>query len=338
MTADGALTPDGTLQFKDGAGNLGTALTCAGSGNTCSAQFTTDALATGMRSITAEYSGGAHHDAGMSNTVSQVNNACIAAPIVVTANQDSGAGSLRQAIVDACPGNTITFSGVVSPIGLTGGQLTIDKSLTITGPGANLLTVERISGTGRIFSVNPGVTATIEALTIANGQLGGSDCGAGIYNDRGTLTVRRATLSGHVAASGGGICSNADGAAASLTLADSTVSGNTAGFGGGIFTQGITGGTSTVSIVNSTISGNTAVGDGGGLYTSGATNTSVEAAIANTTITGNRADNAGGGIYVLMGTLTLGNTVVAGNFVGPGPGTTAGDVVRRACGQRRRPT
>ncbi len=326
VTADGAVTPDGTLQFKDGVSNLGTALTCAGSGSTCSAQFTTDALATGTRAIRAEYSGGTHHDASTSNTVSQVNNACIAAPIVVTANQDSGAGSLRQAIVDACPGNTITFSGVVSPIGLTGGQLTIDKSLTITGPGANLLTVERASGTGRIFSVNPGVTATIEDLTIANGQLGGSDCGAGIYNDRGTLTVRRATLSGHVAASGGGICSNADGASASLTLADSTVSGNTAGFGGGIFTQGITGGTSTISIVNSTISGNTAVGDGGGLYASGATNTSVEAAIASTTITGNRADNAGGGIHVLMGTLTLSNTVVAGNFVGPSPGTTAGDV------------
>ena len=143
VTADGALTPDGTLQFKDGVSNLGTALTCAGSANTCSAQFTTDALATGTRSITAEFSGGLHHDASTSNTVSQVNNACMAAPIVVTANQDSGAGSLRQAIVDACPGNTITFSGVVSPIGLTGGQLTIDKSLTITGPGSNLLTVER---------------------------------------------------------------------------------------------------------------------------------------------------------------------------------------------------
>jgi hypothetical protein len=327
VTADGALIPDGTVQFTDGVGNLGTALACAGSGNTCSALFTTDALPTGTRSITAEYSGGVHHDASTSNTVLQVNNACVAAPIVVTTNQDSGAGSLRQAVIDACPGNTITFGGVVSPIGLTSGQLTIDKSLTITGPGASLLTVGRAAGTGRIFSVSPGVAATIEDLTIAHGLLGGSGCGAGIYNDRGTLTVRRATVTGNAATSGGGICSNADGAAASLTLAASTVSGNTASFGGGIFTQGIAGGTSTMAIVDSAISGNMAMGDGAGLYISGATDTSVEATIANTTTTGNRADNAGGGIHVVMGTVTLNNTLVAGNRVGPGPSTTASDVL-----------
>ena len=57
---------------------------------------------------------------------------------VVTTNADSGAGSLRQAIIDACPNSTITFdtTQVVSPISLTSDELLINKNLTITGPGA----------------------------------------------------------------------------------------------------------------------------------------------------------------------------------------------------------
>ena len=70
--------------------------------------------------------------------------ACVTDPIV-TINADSGAGSLRQAIIDACAGSTITFDmspgKVTSPITLTSDELPIGQSLTIQGPGANLLTV-----------------------------------------------------------------------------------------------------------------------------------------------------------------------------------------------------
>src|SRR4029434_670742 len=71
----------------------------------------------------------------------------------VTNQNDSGAGSLRQAISDLCVGGTITFSNTTaggatnffdgSPhtITLTSGQLSISHNLTITGPGANLLTI-----------------------------------------------------------------------------------------------------------------------------------------------------------------------------------------------------
>src|SRR5439155_2713283 len=63
-TEGAGLTPNGTIQFKDGASNLGSAVTCADAGsNTCSAQLVTSALAAGTRSITAEYSGGTNHDA-----------------------------------------------------------------------------------------------------------------------------------------------------------------------------------------------------------------------------------------------------------------------------------
>src|SRR6185295_12929216 len=64
---------------------------------------------------------------------------CPAVPIVTT-TADSGSGSLRQAIVDACAVDTITFAPGIGPsIDLMSGELVIDKDLTITGPGAKLL-------------------------------------------------------------------------------------------------------------------------------------------------------------------------------------------------------
>ena len=104
---------------------------------------------------------------------------CLTSPIVTT-NADSGAGSLRQAISDACDGATITFdmSQVVSPITLASGELPIDKSLTIQGPGASQLTISGNTVT-RVFRVtmpSPGAV-TLSGLTIANGKNGGSGGG-----------------------------------------------------------------------------------------------------------------------------------------------------------------
>src|SRR5206468_23159 len=63
-------------------------------------------------------------------------------PTVVTNSNDSGAGSLRDIILHACDGATITFTaGLASPITLTTGELVINKNLTITGPGASVLTI-----------------------------------------------------------------------------------------------------------------------------------------------------------------------------------------------------
>jgi hypothetical protein len=70
--------------------------------------------------------------------------ACVPDPIV-TNNADSGPGSLRDAIDPAkiCAGSTITFAPTIArPITITlNSTLVIDQSLTIQGPGANLLTI-----------------------------------------------------------------------------------------------------------------------------------------------------------------------------------------------------
>ena len=74
-------------------------------------------------------------------------------PLTVTSGADSGPGSLRQAIADAAPGDTIVFAKNVHNITLTSGELDITKNLDIEGPGSNKLT---ISGNdhSRVFDIS----------------------------------------------------------------------------------------------------------------------------------------------------------------------------------------
>ena len=70
-----------------------------------------------------------------------------AATLTVNSNADAGGTcpgascTLRQAIATAASGDTINFAPGITTITLMSGQLFIDKNLTITGPGANLLIV-----------------------------------------------------------------------------------------------------------------------------------------------------------------------------------------------------
>ena len=61
-----------------------------------------------------------------------------AATCTVTNTNDSGTGSLRDAIAMCSSGDTIVFS-VTGTITLTSGELVIEKNLTIMGPGAGSL-------------------------------------------------------------------------------------------------------------------------------------------------------------------------------------------------------
>src|SRR5262249_32140626 len=68
------------------------------------------------------------------------------APFLVSNLNDSGVGSLRQAVLDAnaaAPGpNEIDFAaGLHGTITLTSGELLLTRSVTINGPGANKLSV-----------------------------------------------------------------------------------------------------------------------------------------------------------------------------------------------------
>ena len=66
------------------------------------------------------------------------------ATITVTTVNDNGPGSLRQAVADAVDGDTINFSSSLNgqTIALTTGEVLVNKSITISGPGANTLAVD----------------------------------------------------------------------------------------------------------------------------------------------------------------------------------------------------
>lgn len=219
-----------------------------------------------------------------------------AATINVTSTADSGAGSLRDAIAAASSGDSINIS-VTGTITLTGGTLTIAKSLIITGPGASELAISG-NNTAQVFLVNSGATVAISGLTIENGAASGG--GGGISNG-GTLTVTNSAITGNTAgAFGGGIMNFG-----TLTLADSTVSGNSASCcnGGGIYNGG------TLTLTNSTVAGNSvALFYGGGIYNMSVLN------MTNDTLSGNTAGFHGGGI-ANHGTLTVKNTILAGSLL-----------------------
>src|SRR4051794_11425180 len=77
-----------------------------------------------------------------------------AGTLTVTTLADGGPGSLRQAIADAVSGDTIDF-GVTGRITITD-DLKIDKSLTVTGPGATNLVISAYYT--RLFIVSAGPT------------------------------------------------------------------------------------------------------------------------------------------------------------------------------------
>ncbi|MDF3864842.1 DUF4347 domain-containing protein [Pseudomonas denitrificans (nom. rej.)] len=139
------------------------------------------------------------------------------ATITVTSNADSGAGTLRNAIAGATAGDTITFSTPGMTVGLTTGQLLINKNLTIDGDlnddGVADVTVDA-NYRSRVFSITGG-TVKLDGLVITHGLVSGAGgdynsvdgkdaLGAGISITGGTLTLLHSSITGNIAAAGGG--------------------------------------------------------------------------------------------------------------------------------------
>jgi CSLREA domain-containing protein len=211
------------------------------------------------------------------------------------------------------PGTILLGQGSAGDIALPA----ITGQANIFGLGANQLIVSGNLDTnvGSVFTVNSGATATLYGLTIANGISGNASASGGGIDNAGTLTVLNSAVSGNQStngAFGGGFYSTG-----TLVIQDSTVSGNTSGFAGG----GIANNNGTLTINSSTISGNTvtdtgAIAAGGGVFSLGSFTLTSSTVSANTASCNICADgSAGGGIYNSSSTLTLNNSIVAGNIV-----------------------
>jgi hypothetical protein len=266
---------------------------------------------------------------------------------VVTNTNDSGAGSLRQALLNAnatAGADTITFVGSVftdaTPdiITLTSGELTITDDVTIVGTGASQLTISGNNASSVFEIAGAGTDVNIDGLKIANANdviygsifldsnatlnltnstvSGNQGAVGGIFN-KGNLSLTNTTVFGNKGSSlGGGIFNTG-----TLSLTNSTVSGNTAyiyrlfyAYGGGIFNTG------SLKITGSTVSNNSAYAEGlayrgpnpypsygGGIYNSGTVD------ITASTISGNYAED-GGGVFN-DGTFSLTNSTVSDNIV-----------------------
>jgi len=227
-------------------------------------------------------------------------------PSIEVANpNDSGIGSLRNAMAGLCSGGTITFNAILSggtiPLATT---LTISQSMTIDGSAlANRLTISGDNGESmvRVFNVTSGITATLNNLRITHGYNAGS--GAGIYN-QGDLTVTNSILYNNIADSlGGGICNDAG----TLNVTDSTLAENSAGIsGGGIYNNG-----GTMTVRGSTFSTNSADDNGGGIYNQGPLTVTNSTLVGNTTSSG-----GGGGMYLLFTIGTVNNLTIQTNSAG----------------------
>lgn len=210
--------------------------------------------------------------------------------------------SLRGAINNAAAGDTINFDAALTNATITlASEILLVRNVTVTGLGADKLTISG-GGTTRLFSYFGGSTLNLNfsGLTLANGN----GVGASNANQGGAIQINggatAATFDGMVfrnntgsAAAGallfaGGLC----------RISNSTFTNNSSAAVGTViyFISG------SLEIVNSTFSGNT--GSFSTIYSFGR-----PVIIRNSTI----VNNPGGGLYKDSGTLTLGNTIVAGN-------------------------
>ncbi|HLL76207.1 MAG TPA: Ig-like domain-containing protein, partial [Pyrinomonadaceae bacterium] len=304
--------PTGTVIFRDqtdaNQANWVTLCTETISGTTATCQ--TSALAGGDRKIVAHYGGDGRFDPATSNELTQTVQVCQSALTVTKTVDDGTAGTLRNAIANACSGAAISFDIAGDgphTITLTSGELLIDKNLTITGPTNESVTVSGGNANLRAFHVSGG-TVGISNLTVTGAKpTTGSGGGLLVEGSTTVVTVSGMTFTGNSANGGAGGAAGVAGSGAVLNIYNTTVSGNEANFGGGLYNSG-----ATLNLVNVTVTKNDAnngdtntpgAGQGGGISSESSTTN-----IRNSIITGNLG--VAGKENILGTTVDQGNNLI----------------------------
>ena len=283
------------------------------------------------------------------------------ATFTVTNLDDNGAGSLRQAILDAnnqAGADTIAFHSSLKGqrIVLEGTELTITDDLTIDGDidndGSADITVDA-NQKSRVFIVfdgdyfNQKSTVTFNGLIIQGGAVAGHGAGianwenltisnsiirdnttsagqgGGLFSEFGDVTVNNSTFSTNSASSQNGAGGGIYSFSNTLEINDSVIRNNTA-VGGNSDGGGIAGVLSTININNSSINDNEANDDGGGIFSGDS-----ELTIKQSTFSGNNAADSGGAIYnesrssSASGFLSLDDSSLTQNTAGTSGGAIA---------------
>jgi hypothetical protein len=271
------------------------------------------------------------------------------ATYTVTNTNDTGAGTLRQALLDANASirldDTIVFDAgfyaaphVIDIIGALPQFSSGGGALTIVGPGSALLTVRKTDFGPAVYrrvfdSFSP--VLNLSGMTLTGGNLNGAHGGGLSCTSASNVTLDDMVITGNVTTNdGGGIWLSNN---ATLTIRNSVITNNTARRGGGIsyFDGG------SLVMDHCTVSGNTSTGtsgrdvSGGGIYFFGPTVAAPPAGflpstllIRNSTISNNHAAGGGGGFggENLTGTLLIRNSTVSGNQAA----TSGGGILQNA--------
>ncbi len=224
-----------------------------------------------------------------------------AANFPVTSNADAGAGTLRQAIIDAngqAGPHTLDFSAISGQtITLASDLPDITEDMTLQGSEVTL------SGDDAHACLSAdSARLAAERMTIT--RCSRSDYGGGIFIYSGELDLKDVSITHSYAGYIGG------GAAAvysQVSIADSTISGNETGYyGGGVYLYG-----SDMRLAGSTISGNTSYDSGSAVY--GRYYATVT--ISDSTISGNYSGGLAA-VFLRESRLRLFNSAVSGNSSG----------------------
>ncbi len=232
---------------------------------------------------------------------------------VVQNLNDSGPGSLREAITSAnsSPGaDLVDASARNGTLKLLSALPLLQSQMVIKGSLVNPMTIQRNARAPfNLFSVAKGASVRLQGLILTGGG-GGLETGGAISND-GALALLNCTLTGNAARRGGAVFSTG-----AVTVEDCTFSGNTASGGGAI---NCSGGLLTVS--TSTFSGNSSLGDGGALVL-----LQTQTSLSRCTFANNHTARAGyGGAILASGQfpltrvgLAIANCTFAGNIARQG--------------------
>ncbi len=228
----------------------------------------------------------------------------LAATLMVTNTNDSGAGSLRAALVAAAAGDTIQFSLPANSIITLTSELTVLQAITINGATAINLSVSGNNAT-RVFSVT--APATFIRFTIMKGNATGN--GGGLHSTGALTLTAMQVMSNTSSLYGGGVYATDAATLIGGLFQNNIISGF---YGGGLYAN------STLVLTGTQFLSNTVPhGDGGGVYAFGAA-----------TLNGGLFQNntspgfSGGGIYA-SNAIALTGTQFLSNSSGDGGGVYA---------------
>ncbi|MEM7343219.1 MAG: hypothetical protein AAF485_03170, partial [Chloroflexota bacterium] len=203
--------------------------------------------------------------------------------IVVQNGNNSGAGSLPQAVLDVCEEGTITFDNSYTII--LSKTLSLTKSMTIDGNGHSII----VDGNQaiQIFNIDLQKHVTLNNLTMQNGYTTGD--GGGIHT-QGALTLTNSILRANWAADhGGGIYASGNGG--STFISNTQIISNTGwdDGGGGLYAE------QPITIINSAVNTNTTSDSGGAVLLASGTHFFFKNSdfISNT-----NTQSEGGGLYL----------------------------------------